>query len=123
MKIEITFSSKDLYDNQIFSFETQGILTKTATLKLKFKEPSGTMNVVEYTGDQIEITREGISKMVFSKNEHTNASIKTEVGLINIKIFTQELFVTKDYLLIKYMIEDDFTQNKELKITFKESSR
>lgn len=123
MKVNITFCSKDLCDQTKNSFNTQGILLNNGLLVLKFNDPSGAINIIEYDNEKIIITRKNISKMFFIKNEETEALISTPVGKLNIRIYTEELFVQYNSITIKYMIENDKTQNKELKILFEECAK
>lgn len=123
MKVNITFCSKDLCDQTKNSFNTQGILLNNGLLVLKFNDPSGAINIIEYDNEKIIITRKNISKMFFIKNEETEALISTPVGKLNIRIYTEELSVQYNSITIKYMIENDKTQNKELKILFEECAK
>lgn len=123
MKVNITFCSKDLYDKTKNSFNTQGILLNEGQLILKFSDPYGVINIIEYDNEKITITRKNISKMFFIKNKETKSLISTPVGKLNIHIYTKELTVQHNSITIKYMIENDETQNKELKILFKESAK
>lgn len=104
-KVNIKSALKNNTSNELKEYEAIGIKTKH---KITYKEEDISVSI-EYA-DTIKITRKDNNKEIvleFIESEFTNCLYKMYNNTYKLKIFTNKIDISDNYIEIDYIIEED----------------